>query len=376
MSLPFRHRALNAHWLLPALLLALLAQLSTAGEAPRRKVIIDDDGFGLMHLTLIEGGDLDILGITTVSGNAWVNRLTATALRSLERIGRTDLPVYAGATHPLVNSEALTDRWESLYGKLTWKGAWMKAWVEPTTQSTPPYYTADAPVNLPEGNPTTKARAESAAAFMVRMVREHPGEVTIIEAGPMTNLALAQRLDPQFASLARELIYMGGSFNPRQVLDNQSAAEFAREFTNSPRREFNIRFDPEAASIVARAPWRKITVVPVDPSTATQLTPALLERLAGAARPPVAAYVRAMEPGFPLWDEIITGAWLEPGLVTQRERLYVDFDTQFGPAYGDTLSWREHYQPRMGEQAADVVLAVDPRRLEDLLVRRLAAGKR
>ena len=66
---------------------------------------------------------------------------------------------------------------------------------------------------------------------------------------------------------------MGGSFNPHQVLDNPSAQEFAREFENSPRREFNERFDPEAASIVSRSPWRKLTIVPIDPSTATQLSP-------------------------------------------------------------------------------------------------------
>ena len=48
---------------------------------------------------------------------------------------------------------------------------------------------------------------------------------------------------------------MGASFNPQQVIDNQVAADFAREFANSPRREFNIRLDPEAASIVSRSPW-------------------------------------------------------------------------------------------------------------------------
>ncbi|KAK0357995.1 hypothetical protein LTR94_037119, partial [Friedmanniomyces endolithicus] len=81
------------------------------------------------------------------------------------------------------------------------------------------------------------------------MVRRYPGEVTIIEGGPMTNLALAQRLDPAFAGLARELVYMGGSLNPQRVRDDRSARDFAREFVNTPRREFNIRFDPEAASI-------------------------------------------------------------------------------------------------------------------------------
>ncbi|MGG2352343.1 nucleoside hydrolase, partial [Salmonella enterica] len=93
----------------------------------------------------------------------------------------------------------------------------------------------------------------------IRMVHKFPGQVTIVACGPMTNLALAQRLDPQFAALAAGLVYMGGSFAPHQVLDNRSAADFAREFANSPRREFNTRFDPEAASIVAHAPWKSIT---------------------------------------------------------------------------------------------------------------------
>jgi inosine-uridine nucleoside N-ribohydrolase len=188
----------------------------------------------------------------------------------------------------------------------------------------------------------------------------------------MTNLALAQRLDPAFASLARELVYMGGSLNPHQVLDNRSAAEFAREYTNSPRREFNIRFDPEAASIVARSPWRKITVVPVDPSTATQLTPALLDRLARVARPDIGAVLAKWEPGFPLWDEIAAAVWLDPTLVTLHDNLFIDFNTHFSAGYGDMLSWRAGYQPGLGEQTSDVVRAIDPKRMEALMVKLIA----
>ncbi|HNY46905.1 MAG TPA: hypothetical protein PKN64_08105, partial [Casimicrobium sp.] len=77
---------------------------------------------------------------------------------------------------------------EALYGKLTWKGAWMKQWVEPTRQSTPPYRRADDPVDLPWGNPTTRPRDEIAATFLIRMVHAHPGEITIIAGGPLTNL--------------------------------------------------------------------------------------------------------------------------------------------------------------------------------------------
>jgi len=372
----FRARATQA---LKLLLLGLLATAvggaAQAAEA-KRKVIIDDDGFSLMQMMLLEADDVDVLGITSVSGDLWVNRVTASALRGLEILGRTDVPVAPGATYPLLNSEAQTARWESLYGKLTWKGAWMKQWVEPTAQSTPPYHGPNDPVDLAWGNPTTKPKDEIAANFLIRMVHKYPGQVSIIEGGPMTNLALAQRLDPAFASLAKELVYMGGSLNPHQVLDNRSAAEFAREYANSPRREFNIRFDPEAASIVARSPWKKITVVPVDPSTATQLTPELLARLARAARPDIGAVLAKWEPGFPLWDEIAAAVWLDPALVTERDQLFIDFNTQSGAGYGDMLSWSAGYEPGLGEQSADVVRSVDPQRMEDLMVKLMANSAR
>ena len=250
----------------------------------------------------------------------------------------------------------------------------MKQWVEPTRQSAPPYHRADDPVDLSWGNPTTKPADEIAANFLIRMVHRYPGQVTIIESGPMTNLALAQRLDPAFAGLAKELVYMGGSLNPQQLLDTPSAAQFAREYRNTPRREFNIRFDPEAASIVSRSPWRKITVVPVDPSTSTQLSRALLDRLEKVASPPVARFIAGLEPGFPLWDEIAAGIWLDPTIVTGRERLFVDYTTQFGPGYGDLLSWRAGYEPGVGEQPADVVRKIDVARLEALMVTLVASS--
>jgi len=359
------------------LILSLTLTLTPArAEEARRKVIIDDDnGFALMDLLLLESKDSDVLGLTTVSGDVWANRATAMALRGLEIAGR-DVPVIEGATFPLLNSEAMTDRWEALYGKLTWKGAWMKAWVEPTQQSTPTYHGPHDPVDLPWGNPRTKALPEAAANFLIRMVHRYPGQVTIIACGPMTNLALAQRLDPEFAALARELVFMGGSLNPHQMLDNRSAAEFAREYENTPRREFNFRFDPEAASIVLHSPWRKMTAVPVDPSTATQLDKDLLGRMAGHASPALASFIAKLQPGFPLWDEIAAAVWLDPTLVKDSAVLYLDADTRFGAGYGDMLSWRAGYQPGVGEQQATVVRSVDVPRLEALMVRVMANGGR
>ena len=325
-------------------------------------------------LMLLESDRVEVLGITSVSGNVWANRATAMALRGLEITGDTDVPVAEGATYPLINSEALTERWEAIYGKLVWKGAWMKEWVEPTQQSTPPYFGPGDPVDLPEGDPAITKSDEIAANFLIRMVREHPHQITIVACGPLTNLALAQRLDPEFASLVKELVYMGGSLAPRQVLEGTSAEEFAREFVNTPRREFNARFDPEAASIVSRSPWARLTVVPTDPSTATQRSADLLARMAAAAKPAVGKFIAAMEPGFPLWDEIVAGYLLDPGIVTKADDLYVDYNTQFGAGYGDMLSWHEHYQPGLGERRAHVIEAIDPERLEELMVEAIADG--
>src|SRR5205823_5814050 len=64
------------------------------------------------------------------------------------------------------------------------------------------------------GQPTTKPADEDAAHFLIRMVHKYPNEVTIYEGGPMTNLALAISLEPQFPQLAKELVFMGGGLSP------------------------------------------------------------------------------------------------------------------------------------------------------------------
>lgn len=102
----------------------------------------------------------------------------------------------------------------------------------------------------------------------------------------MTNLALAISLDPQFAELAQELVFMGGSLNPRTGNP---------EFTNNPRHEFNFWFDPEAAYTVLLAPWKKITCTPVDISIRTRLTPEIVKQI-DAVGTPLAHYVTPLFP--------------------------------------------------------------------------------
>jgi len=355
--------------LVPALSLLLAAPTSAgAAAAPsaKRLVLIDDDLIGLngVPVLLLQSPDVEVLGITTTSGSVWRDTATAYALRTLEILDRRDIPVVPGATFPLVNSQEATKRWEALYGRLVFKGPWTDYWPGDTVQAHPGNASPEVVPSLPMGNPTTRASNEIAAAFLVRMVRAHPGQITLFATGPMTNTAIAQSLDPSFAANVKELIYMGGSLLPRQTLTGPSAEQFAREFVNTPRREFNIRWDPEAAKIVAHAPWPKITMVPVDPSTGTQWTREFLTSLKSAGTPLTDMLQTALEPGYPMWDEIAAMVWLAPEIVTRADTLYVDFETSQTAAYGDTLSWAEPWRPNLGEQAQRVILTVDRARME------------
>jgi inosine-uridine nucleoside N-ribohydrolase len=338
-----------------------------AAAAEHRRVIIDQDAFGPAGsnlqaiLMLLQAPDVDVLGITIVSGDGWRDEEVDHTLRLLEIAGRTDVPVIPGAVLPLVNSAARTKAWEILYGKLFYKGAWTEHWPDQgiarrEAHPTDPYLVPPSPA----GAPHIKATDDTAAAFLVREARRYPGAVTVIAAGPLTNLALAARLDPRFSSLVQQLVIMGGSFNPVAA---QNA--FAAEYVNSPRREFNMRFDPEAASLVLHERWAKVTEVPIDPTTKTFFTAEMRQRIAHG-RAPFAAYIGEFGQSYPMWDELAVAAWLDPSIITRSERLLVDVDVSFTAGYGNTLSWSIDAGPGLGEQPVNVVQDIDLKKFEAL----------
>ena len=349
------------------LLLNALVSAHAAVTEHKRRVIIDQDAFGPAGsnlqaiLMLLQAPDVEVLGITIVSGDGWRDEEVDHTLRLLEIAGRTEVPVVPGAVLPLVNSAQRTKAWEALYGKLYYKGAWTEHWpdqgvVRRAAHPADPYLVPPSPA----GTPHVKAANDVAADFLVREVRRYPGEVTLIAAGPLTNLALAARLDPRFSSLAQELVIMGGSFSPTAAHN-----AFAAEYANSPRREFNSRWDPEAASLVLHEHWQKVTQVPIDPTTKTFFSPAMRERIAHGAAP-FAAYIGQFGEGYPMWDELAVAAWLDPSIVTHREELLVDVDTSFTAGYGNTLSWSVDEGPGLGEQPVSVVFDIDLEKFEAL----------
>ncbi len=336
----------------------------------RRKVIIDQDAFGpggsnlQSILMVLQAPDVEVLGITVPSGDGWMMENVAHTLRMLELIGRPEIPVVPGATFPLVNTEETTRAWERLYGKLPYKGAWMEAWPDYNTMHRSRYHASDVVPPLEEGDPTLRAADEEAANFLVRQVRAFPGEVAVLAMGPFTNLALATRLDATFAARARELVFMGASFNP----DASDVDEFSRQFLHTPRVEFNCRWDPEAASLMLRAGWKKITCVPLDATVRPKLTPVLVQRATTAAHAVARYFERYASPGFPMWDEIAAAVMLDPSLATRVVPVAMDIDCDHGANYGATLSWPPGEGPGRGEPEVTVVRAIDVARFEAMVV--------
>jgi inosine-uridine nucleoside N-ribohydrolase len=179
-------------------------------------VLVDTDvGLGTPRAEIDDGAALillcralkeQVLGVTTVHGNVQVDLATQNTLRLLHQLDASYIPVGRGAADPLIEDKTWFAEWEAGYGL------------------TPPW-PVDSPLPL-------------AANLIIDTVRAHPGQVTLLAVGPLTNLALAIRLAPDIVGQVREVISMGGRFGE-----------------NDPEPEFNARCDPEAAAIVINAGW-------------------------------------------------------------------------------------------------------------------------
>ena len=303
----------------------------TAPEAAEKiKVLADQDSAGpqgtnfLSLLMLLMSEDVELLGITTVSGDQWVRPATVFALHALELTGRPDVPVVQGAEMPLLNRGEEIEGRESLYGSHpSWHGSF-------NPDAPPPERVWDPP----GGPPKLKAREGHAADFIIETLRAHPGEVVLYCAGPLTNLALAVRFAPDIVGLARSLHVMGAS--------------------RGGGFELNWWWDPEAVAIVMREPWKEIVVTTGELGFEVFSDEALMRPIAESGGR-LANHVRDLYLEYEspddntqwsaMWDELAVAALLDPGVVRRSEVLYLDAVIDPGPRYGHTLVWRKPEEP-------------------------------
>jgi inosine-uridine nucleoside N-ribohydrolase len=354
----------------PVLLALLLLGFVPMAVAEKRLVLIDQDGSGpggsnqMAMMVLLQSPNAQVLGITMVTGNAWRDEEVQHTLRMLELIGRTDVPVVAGAVFPLVRTQQGTRLAASLVGKVNWLGAWgagpmdlehQKEGSADFARSHDPYFVPP----LPEGAAHTLPLDQDAVHFLITQVHAHPRQVIICALGPLTNIALALSIDPHFAELTQGIVIMGGSLNP-QTSDP--------EFATDPRHEFNFWFDPEAAHIVLRAHWPRIDVTTVDVSVKAPFTKQMLDQIAQSPNP-AARYIAAYsQERYYLWDEFSACSLLDPSLVTGERLLYMDVDLSHGPSYGNTLTWTQAFRPDTDVQLVHAQVDLDLPKFSNMFV--------
>jgi purine nucleosidase len=315
----------------------------------RRKVLIDEDGSGpggtnqMAMLALLQSPQVEVLGLTIVTGDAWRDEEILHTLRMLELTGHSNVPVVPGAAFPLVRTPEETKAAAAVAGGAAWLGAWGG------DGSNPPHGPWEVPP-LREGAPRLKPLDEDAAHFLIRQVHQHPGEVTIYAAGPLTNIALALAIEPHFAELTRGIVIMGGSMNP--VTEDP-------EFATSPRHEFNFWFDPEAAHMVLRAAWPRIDVTTVDVSIKAPFTQKILDEVSRSKHPAAQYVAKYSAIGDYLWDELAACSWLDSSIITKERLVYMDVDLSHGPSYGDTLTWNEKTKPATGVRQVHAQVDLD-----------------
>lgn len=321
---------------------------------PRRLIIDTDPGVddALAIFLALKSPELKIEAITPVAGNVPLELTLPNALRLLEIAGRSDIPVAAGASRPLKRrlvTAAVVHGNNGLGG-----------------------------VEFPA--PTTKPVAETAPQLIRRLVRASPGEVSIVAIGPLTNLALAFRDDPQLPAQIRSITIMGGSLSGGNI---------------TPAAEFNSYVDPEAAQIVYRSGAR-ITMIGLDVTRKVPLSEAHIRLLESADNPVGRAAGRIWRAALTqlrrrggsdqqllVHDALALGSFIDPSFV-RREDFHIEIETSGEFTAGETVGFRkapirrsaplldaadsaeDSFQPN-----AQVAVDVDSERFVSFLIERL-----
>lgn len=294
-----------------------------------------DDAIALM--LALASPEVELVGVTTVCGNQTLDKTTVNALRVLELLGRTDIPVHAGAAVPLVRE-----------------------------LHTAPDVHGDSGLDGPDlPQPSTKPGDQHAVDFLADQIRGRDGKVTLVPTGPLTNVALLLARHPD--ARPERVVLMGGSIG---------------EGNTTPAAEFNIYVDPEAAQRVFES-GLDVTMIGLDVTHRALITDEHRERLRGAGKAgKVAAelldfYARFHKqrypdlPGAPLHDPVCIAHVAQPGLVETKDA-FIAVDCGWEQGRGRTnVDWRGRADS--GPNNAKVGVDIDGGAFAELVIERIAS---
>ena len=326
--------------MIPTTVFASLDDYSIATTAEDNKVILDCDmgfyGDDMYCMSILAQADaagwIDFLGVTSVGGNCICAVGVNAILKQLEMIGRPDIPVYIGTDIPIMGFRDL-DQDKPVTGGFQWTGGYRQLanYVDPND-----YRELGELVNEKYGYAEIEPHTDlTAAEFMIKSVRENPGQVTIFAIGACTNVALACMLDPEFAENTAGIIYMGGAID---VPGNANVCG-----------EFNWFYDPESVHICLINDFPYQVVVPHDIASKVLLAKDVFDMMAEYNNSPVSQafldyaaprYIENPEATSYCWDAITAGIFLCPDLITETEFRDLAIDTnRKGYSYANAVTW-------------------------------------
>ena len=293
--------------------------------AARDTVIFDtdsglfgDDGAALVML-LRSPSQIAVQGITIVPGNVWGPQGAEYMFHILDLLKRSQFTVARGADAPLIHTAAMSKEFDRRWGGLGYTGAFAQ---DPA-----------AVIPAPGTKISTRKARRDAVNFLIAEIERHPGEVTILALGPMTNIALALRMKPEIETKIKRIVFMGGNI---RVPGN-----------STPAAEFNFWFDPEAARIVLRSRIPKKMMFGLDICNLAKIKKAEFDQVANAHTPITDLFREDLGNRYPgflkkadatgyMWDSLAAAYLLDPDYVTKSESRYLDVQTTWGQFYGST----------------------------------------
>lgn len=268
----------------------------------KKKIIIDcDPGYDDAVALLLAAGSpsVEVLAITTVAGNQTLEKVTRNALR-IATLAGLDVPVAAGAARPLLRDEVVVAA--NIHGQ---------SGLDGTT--------------LPQATLNPDPR-HAAQLIVDTVMNEPPQSVTLVPIGPLTNIALAARLEPRVVERVKEVVLMGGGYHIGNV---------------KPMAEFNIENDPEAAHIVFEEKW-PIVMVGLDLTYQALATQTVKDKIA-AIHTPASDFVTQVltrfsenykkSKGFdepPVHDACAVAYVIDPGVIeTRKAPVHVEYRGEY-----------------------------------------------
>ena len=287
--------------------LCAVAMLVMAALASgQQRVIIDTDpgtDDALAIYLALNSPELKVEAFTVVPGNVVAEQGLDNGLKLISVAGRCDIPIAAGAKHPLM---------QKLYTATYWHGK-----------------NGIADIELPDSK--CKVDPRFAPDLIIELIHKYPHEITLVPVGPLTNIALAVSKDPSIVGLTKNIVIMGGSISGGNVTGVAEA---------------NIFGDPEAAEIVFKAGWT-VTMVGSDVGEQTlirrkELTE--LEKGHGPVNDVVTKiarfYIERSEKngwdGAAMYDPLAVAVAFDPSLVTLKDT-HIDVETRGEYTRGETV---------------------------------------